>query len=74
MISRGKFRQERGSTSELVIQRLIKVATQANTSSEVNNFYLNSLLVSMVNRVSRSGTMKYQCENADVSNKKWLLT
>ena len=57
MISRGKFRQERGSTSELVIQRLIKVTTQANTSSEVNNFYLNSLLVSMVNRVSRSGTM-----------------
>ena len=54
---RGQFRQERGSTSELVIQRLIKVATQANTSSEVNNFYLNSLLVSMVNRVSRSGTM-----------------
>ena len=67
MISRGKFRQERGSTSELVIQRLIKVATQANTSSEVNNLYLNSLLLSMVNRVSRSGTMKYQCENADES-------
>ena len=41
---------------------------------KVNNLYLNSLLVSMVNRVSRSGTMKYQCENADESNKKWLLT
>ena len=32
------------------------------------------LLVSVVNRVSRSGTMKYQCENTDESNKKWLLT
>ena len=32
---------------------------------KVNNLYLNSLLVSMVNRVSRSGTMKYQCENTD---------
>ena len=41
---------------------------------KVNNLYLNSLHVSMVNRVSRSGTMKYQCENADESNKKWLLT
>ena len=41
---------------------------------KVNKLYLNSLLVSMVNRVSRSGTMKYQCENADESNKKWLLT
>ena len=40
---------------------------------KVNNLYLNSLLVSMVNRVSRSGTMKYQCENTDESNKKWLL-
>ena len=37
---------------------------------KVNNLYLNSLHVSMVNRVSRSGTMKYQCENADESNKK----
>ena len=34
---------------------------------KVNNLYLNSLHVSMVNRVSRSGTMKYQCENADES-------
>ena len=41
---------------------------------KVNKLYLNSLLVSIVNRVSRSGTMKYQCENTDVSNKKWLLT
>ena len=41
---------------------------------KVNNLYLNSLLVSMVNRVSRSGTMIYQCENANESNKKWLLT
>ena len=32
---------------------------------KVNNLYLNSLLVSMVNRVSRNGTMKYQCENTD---------
>ena len=37
---------------------------------KVNKLYLNSLLVSIVNRVSRRGTMKYQCENADVSNKK----
>ena len=29
---------------------------------KVNKLYLNSLLVSIVNRVSRSGTMKYQCE------------
>ena len=41
---------------------------------KVNNLYLISLHVSMVNRVSRSGRMKYQCENADESNKKWLLT
>ena len=41
---------------------------------KVNMLYLNSLLVSIVNRVSRSGTMKYQCENTDESNKKWLLT
>ena len=41
---------------------------------KVNDLYLNSLHVSMVNRVSRSGTMKYQCENADESNKNWLLT
>ena len=40
---------------------------------KVNNLYLNSLHVSMVNRVSRSGTMKYQRENTDESNKKWLL-
>ena len=32
------------------------------------------LLVNIVNRVSPGGTMKYQCENTDVSNKKWLLT
>ena len=38
---------------------------------KVNNLYLNSLLVSMVNRVSQ---MKYQCENTDESIKKWLLT
>ena len=37
---------------------------------KVNKLYLNSLLVSIVNRVSRSGTMKYQCENANVSNKR----
>ena len=36
-----------------------------------DNLYLNSLLVSMVNRVSR---MKYQCENTIESIKKWLLT
>ena len=41
---------------------------------KVNKLYLNSLLVSIVNCVSRSGTMKYQCKNTDVSNKKWLLT
>ena len=41
---------------------------------KVNKLYLDSLLVSIVNRVSRSGTMKYPCGNADVSNKKWLLT
>ena len=41
---------------------------------KVNKLYLNSLLVSIVNRVSRSGTMKYQCENTDESIKKWLLT
>ena len=29
---------------------------------KVNKLYLNSLLVSIVNRVSRSGTIKYQCE------------
>ena len=29
---------------------------------KVNKLYLNSLLVSIVNRVSQSGTMKYQCE------------
>ena len=41
---------------------------------QVNNLYLNSLLVSAVNRVSRSGTMKYECENTDESINKWLLT
>ena len=40
---------------------------------KVNRLYLNSLLVSIVNRVSRSGRMKYQYENTDESNKKWLL-
>ena len=40
---------------------------------KVNKLYLNSLLVSIVNRVSRSGRVKYQCENTDESNKKWLL-
>ena len=40
---------------------------------KVNKLYLNSLLVSIVNRVSRSGRMKYQYENTDESNKKWLL-
>ena len=29
---------------------------------KVNKLYLNSLPVSIVNRVSQSGTMKYQCE------------
>ena len=29
---------------------------------KVNKLYLNSLLVCIVNRVSQSGTMKYQCE------------
>ena len=29
--------------------------------------------MSIVNRVSRSGRVKYQCENTDESNKKWLL-
>ena len=40
----------------------------------LSELYLNSLLVSIVNRVFRSGTMKYQCDNTDESNKKWLLT
>ena len=40
-------------------------------NSKGDNLYLNSLLVSMVNRVSR---MKYQCENTIESIKKWLLT
>ena len=30
---------------------------------KVNKLYLNSLLVSIVNRVSQSGTMTYQCES-----------
>ena len=29
---------------------------------KVDKLYLNSLLVSIVNRVSQSGTIKYQCE------------
>ena len=29
---------------------------------KVNKLYRNSLIMSTVNRVSRSGTMKYQCE------------
>ena len=33
---------------------------------KVNKLYLNSLLVSIVSRVSRSGTMKYQCGNARI--------
>ena len=41
---------------------------------KVNKLDLNSLLMGIVNRVSRSGTMKYQCENTNESNKKWLLT
>ena len=41
---------------------------------KVHKLYLNSLHVSIVNRVYRSGTMKYRCENTDVSNKKWPLT
>ena len=47
--------------------RMIKIV-------KVHKLYLNSLHVSIVNRVYRSGTMKYRCENTDVSNKKWLLT
>ena len=35
--------------------RMIKIV-------KVNKLYLSSLLVSIVNRVSRSGTIKYQCE------------
>ena len=42
--------------------------------AKANKLYRNSLLVSIVNRVSRSGTMKYQSENTDVSNKKWQHT
>ena len=30
--------------------------------AKVNKLHLNSLLVSIVHRVSQSGTMKYQCE------------
>ena len=36
---------------------------------KVNKLYLNSLLASTLNRVSRSGTMKSQCEITDESNK-----
>ena len=59
---------------------LVKLATKYRNGSDLwlddknskgDNLYLNSLLVSMVNRVSR---MKYQCENTDESIKKWLLT
>ena len=62
---------------------LVKLATKYRNGSDlwlddknrkVNKLYLNSLLMSIVNRVSRSGKMKYQCENTDESNKKWLLT
>ena len=62
---------------------LVKLATKYRNGSnlwlddknrKVNKLYLNSLLMSIVNRVSRSGKMKYQCENTDESNKKWLLT
>ena len=42
---------------------------------KVDKLCLNSLLVSIVNRVSRSGTMKYQSKNtADVSNKEYYIT
>ena len=30
--------------------------------AKVNELHLDSLLVSIVNRLSQSGTMKYQCE------------
>ena len=62
---------------------LVKLATKYRNGSDlwlddknrkVNKLYLNSLLMSIVNRVSRSGKMKYQSENTDESNKKWLLT
>ena len=43
-------------------------------NSKIYKLGLDSLLVSIVNHVSWSGTMKYQFENTDVSNKKWLLT
>ena len=41
---------------------------------KVNKLYFNSLLVSIVNRVSRSGTMKYQCERKHRSVQKEMLT
>ena len=40
---------------------------------KVNKLYLNSLLVSIVNCVSQSGTMKYQYKNTNESNKKGYL-
>ena len=53
------------------VENNIKQATKYRNGSDlwlddkivkVNKLYLNSLLVSIVNRVSQSGTMKYQCE------------
>ena len=41
---------------------------------KVNKLYFNSLLVSIVNRVSRSGTMKYQCERKHRSVQQEMLT
>ena len=40
---------------------------------KVKKLHLNSLLVNIVNRVSRSGIMKYQCKNTDESNKNGYL-
>ena len=41
---------------------------------KVNKLCLNSLLVSIVNRVSRSGTMKYQSKNTDRCVKQEMAT
>ena len=41
---------------------------------KVNKLYLNYLLVSIVNRVSRSGTMKYPCEWKHRSVQQEMLT
>ena len=41
---------------------------------KVNRLYLNSLSVSIVNRVSQSGTIKYQCEWKHRSVKKEMIT